>query len=502
MKRRTISSLVVAAALIGGVTLTAAPAASAATSGVLSAYTLVTPTSVSKSKLQARAVLARGLACPNLVVKKSNGSTMTIGMKERAPGATTAPAFDSLKACKANIPQLNSGISSARVGAISIPFSLPATFDKLVMFGDTGCRINTNSTLTYVDIQDCTKTSGTDPADYWPLSKNAASVAKEKADLTIFTGDFFYREDPCPSPAQYQAICGGSPPPIAGYEFNDTDYGWMADVFAPMAPVFQAAPILAVRGNHEQCDRGGNGWFLFFEVTTALPPSACAPPTVGAEPSKNITPSWAFDAPITKNRKLRIVSVDSNEGENFEITSWVNTQRPQYQAAANLSTPKKGRESWLLTHRPIFGIEPVEQADPGKLQWTSVDQTAASQGLISNFQMIVGSHIHISQVVKIPGYPVQLVVGNGGSKPDISTVSSYTRPPFGPMATATGAPLDPAYPPYPNATYNWTQVKYGYTVMTPGKKAKQWTATQRDYTGKTFAKCSLVGQDMTCNDTR
>lgn len=499
MKQRILSIAVATGALLGGVALLGGPTAQAGTGGVVSAYTLVTPTSVSKTKLQVRAVIASGIGCPNLVVGKGNGSKATLKMKMRSPGATTGAAFASTRACKANIPSVRSGITSARVGPVSVPHSLPARFDKIAMLGDTGCRVDDDTDPSDIDVQDCSRTSGTDPADYWPLSRNAVAIAKEKPDLTVFTGDFFYREDPCPE--GYEAKCGGSPPPIDSFRFNDTDYGWMADVFIPMAPLFEAAPILAVRGNHEQCDRGGNGWFLYFEVSNALGPDACAPPALGDATVPNIAPSWAFDAPISKGRNLRIVAVDSAYGRNFDITSWVDTQRPQYEAAQRLSAQKKGRESWLLTHRPMFGIEPVEEAATGLLPFTSIDQTAAAYGLIGNYQLMIASHVHVAQVVKVPGQPVQMVVGNGGSKPDIAAESSYRIPDYGPLSKADGTPLSTSYTPYEKPSYLWNQVRYGYTIMKPGSKAKQWTASHRDYTGKTFATCSLVGKDMTCTNS-
>src|ERR1700745_1147235 len=35
---------------------------------------------------------------------------------------------------------------------------------------------------------------------------------------------------------------------------------WQADFFAPAAPLLSAAPWVLVRGNHELCGRGGEGW--------------------------------------------------------------------------------------------------------------------------------------------------------------------------------------------------------------------------------------------------
>jgi hypothetical protein len=468
-----------------------------AASGVLSAYTLVTPKSVSTSRLQVRAIIPTGIPCPQLTVTTLRNRKINRKMAIRVPGATTGAAFASLRACQSDVPAPKDGVRSARVGGITVPSKLPATFTKIAMIGDTGCRIDGDEDIEDIDVQDCTKTTGVDPADYWPLATNARSIAREKPDMTVFTGDFYYREDPCPT--GFELRCGGSPAPVPGYQFNDTDYGWMADVFIPMAPVFQAAPVLAVRGNHEQCDRGGNGWYLFFEVSSSGSPAACAPSVIGGPTRPDIAPSWFFDAPIRKGRTLRIVAVDSAYGKNFEISDWVTTQRLAYETAAEFSRPVKGRESWLVTHRPMFGIEPIQESLPGLLQWTSIDQTAAGQGLISNYQLMVASHVHVAQVVKIPGQPPQMVVGNGGSKPDISSKSSYVRPSFGPLATATGAPLSPDYEPYPTASYDWTEVKYGYVIATPEPQAKQWTMTHKDFTGQQFATCSLAGKQMACN---
>ena len=498
MKNRTGNRLIgTVAAVFVALGMAHATSALATGSGVVSAYTLVTPKTVSESRLQIRAVVPTGIGCPQVTITSGKGRTVTRKMKMRVPGATTGAAFASLRACQANVPKLKDGIRTARVGGVTVPSKLPATFSKIAMLGDTGCRIDDDVDPTDIDVQDCSKTTGTDPGEYWPLAANSLSIAREKPDLTVFTGDFFYREDPCP--AGYELMCGGSPPPVVDYRFNDTDYGWMADVFIPMAPVFRAAPILAVRGNHEQCDRGGNGWFLFFEVTTSLSPAACAPAVTGGPTAANIAPSWSFDAPIRKGRTLRIVAVDSAYGRNFDITDWVPTQRLAYESAADLSRPVKGRESWLVTHRPMFGIEPVEETVPGLLPWTSTDQTAAGFGLTSNYQLMVASHIHVAQVVKIPGQPPQMVVGNGGSKPDVANQASYVKPAYGPLSKADGSPLSPDYEPYPTSSYEWTAVKYGYVIATPNSKAKQWTMTHKDFTGKKFATCALSGKQIDCS---
>jgi hypothetical protein len=195
---------------------------------------------------------------------------------------------------------------------------------------------------------------------------------------------------------------------------------------------------------------------------------------------------------------LRIVAVDSAYGKNFDLSAWVPTQKVAYEQAYSQSAPKSGRESWLVAHRPMFGVEPNTQPPAGTNQWTSVDQTAAGYGLTDHYNLLVGSHVHVSQIVKIPGQPPQLVVGNGGSKPDDFDINNYTLPTYGPLADASGAALSPDYTPLPTATYLYTSIDYGYDVMSPGKKIGRWTLKQMTYEGELFDTCSLVAKSLTC----
>ena len=147
-----------------------------ASTGVMAAYTLVVPKSVSRSHLQTRAVIAHGLPCPKVEVTDKRGETSKLPMTKRVPGATTVSAFASLRACQANLPKK---LASAKVGGRKVPAALPTTFSKIAMFGDTGCRVGDDLH------QDCAS-----PTD-WPLAKNSKMIAKEQAALAIFTGAFY-----------------------------------------------------------------------------------------------------------------------------------------------------------------------------------------------------------------------------------------------------------------------------------------------------------------------
>src|ERR1700704_5244393 len=55
-----------------------------------------------------------------------------------------------------------------------------------------------------------------------------------------------------PMPCSHQG-CTGSP-------FGDNWVTWRADFFTAADPLLKAAPWVFVRGNHETCRRGGEGW--------------------------------------------------------------------------------------------------------------------------------------------------------------------------------------------------------------------------------------------------
>lgn len=492
------AALSVLAALVLGVSVSPAGASTVPESGIVAAYTLVVPRSIAESHLQVRAVIPNGVACPTVKKTHTDGHISRGAMTLRTPGATTGPAFASLRVCQANLP---SGLSYASVGAISVPAEFKSKFDKIAVFGDTGCRITSKL------VQNCSTPST------WPLALNAQSVAAAHPDVIFFTGDFFYREIACPT--DKLSFCGGSPPPAippaAGQKFasiSDTDYGWVADTLIPMAPAFAAAPMLVTRGNHESCMRAGNGWMLLFEIQ--LKPDSCAPTATGTSAPPNIAPTYSVDFPIAPGRTLRAIMLDSNAGENSKITpAWQALQKPAYQQADQLAAPHEGKESWLITHRPMFGIDDVNAFDPpdptaippkpGQLNWTSMDQTAAALGLTTHFNLMLASHVHVAQVVKMPGQPAQVIIGNGGSIPDSTNPADYAVPAYGPLNTPAGQPIDPAYPPInhlPN--YVWTKIHYGFALFTPGAHAGQWSISQRDTHGKQWAACTAVGKKFTC----
>lgn len=447
-----------------------APAKKKQQSQLYAAFTLMAPKSVAQSQLVARAIISGG-GCPALKVTKPSGKVSSLPMSVRPRPGNTGNYFADVVVCTRQLPSV---AATATIWGRTVPAKMPANIDRMALFADTGCRIAEFGT-TY-DVQKCNQ-----PSTGWPLNQIARSIAADKPDVILNPGDYYYREVSCPVQFSWaKSACGGSPDaPSAGFPFTDTAAGWRADVFTPMAPLFPVAPIAMLRGNHEACFRAGNGFFYFLDPRPGTS-GLCSPVSSQGKlhPAANATtPTWSVDLDLIKGRTLRVAMVDSAYGNDASVTPWAATQRPTYQAAATLTKPGANQEAWLMTHRPVIGHNSA---------WISADQTAASVGLLGTYNLVLSSHIHIVQGIKIPGLPPSLVMGNGGTALD--------RKP-GPMTT----PLSTGGTTFPMATTDWSAAKWGYALATAGSANGRWTIRQKSQSGSTFATCQLNNRAMTCS---
>ncbi len=213
-------------------------------------------------KPHARALVPQ--TCP--AVTYDGGSTP---MRQRAAPAPAA-GFDEV-VCDAPLPPNARHVAVERVRLPSPPVA-PRT---IVVFGDTGCRMLDDEQQNCGDIAD------------WPFPKIAQTIAAVHADLLVHVGDYYYRENNCP---KSMTECRN--------RWGDTSMSWNADWFTPGKPIFASAPLIMIRGNHEDCQRGGPAWFRYLDGADAVTPC-----TAGAADG---TLPWAASF-----GKLRIVVNDS-----------------------------------------------------------------------------------------------------------------------------------------------------------------------------------------------
>lgn len=437
---------------------------------VVAAFSVVAPQGASPSGLVARAIIAGGTRCPALKTRNARGHVKSTAMSQRRAPDTTEGAFASLVACSAPIP---AGAVSAHVRNVTIPARMPTRVDDVAIYGDTGCRLKGSN------VQSCN-----DP-QAWPLASLSSTIAASRPDLIIFMGDFFYREIACPSDSS--GACAGSPAPGA-LPFKDSAGGWAADVFTPMAAALAAAPIVVVRGNHEDCNRGGNGYFIYMDPREGTE-GTCAPIVDGGllvAPPSDVTDPYFVDIAVNDRRSLRLVVVDSAGDEDCTVTSALGRQQAAYTAAQGMARRASG-EAWLLVHRPVIGWQVNDDCAPTG-SWVVADQQAASYGKLAHYDLLVSSHVHLVQSMNIPGVPGQLVMGNGSTL--LEQPTPFALPTTGPSFDSSKA--------YPAPTSGWWDVRFGFAMAHPSATGA-WSMEMKDPLGDVFAQCSVAKKRVDCS---
>lgn len=347
-------------------------------------------------------------ACPTVVADQQ-----TLAMVVRAPRST---GFADV-VCDVTVPD---DTKMLRVGERPLP--VPAHDPRtIVVLGDTGCRIS------LLSVQGCNDPGG------WPFPQNARAIAAVHPDLVVHVGDYLYRERGCPPLAH----CTASP-------YGDNATTWYADFLTPAAPLFASAPLLLLRGNHEECTRNGAGWFRYFDAHSE---TAC----------NDTTEPYAVDL-----GDLRLVTFDSSVADDTrELSKHAEVYRRQFAAVRGLA---KG-ESWFVTHRPPY---------------TNADERAAMDDALAPYGLVLAGHLHFFAAIDVATLPPLLVNGEGGTK------------------------LDPNYTPLLGFVMGDLHIEgqsfgsshFGFGVYT--REPKGWSISLRDPDGTERARCRLADRSVHC----
>lgn len=262
---------------------------------------------------------------------------------------------------------------------------IPHRLRRIVVFGDTGCR------LKGAQMQDC------NDAQKWPFAIIMRNAAAKHPDLAVHVGDYYYRETPC---AAGDAGCAGSP-------HGDAWASWSADFFQPASPLLAAAPWVFARGNHEQCGRGADGWFRMLDAGPA--PLTC--PAIAAP--------FGVDLP-----GLDLKVIDTADMADLQLgpqkvlfyQSQLNAIPKRLSVGSDANSPE-----WIVTHRPIWGFELTSGGEGVMAQNKAVvkvfdrlDKPAAPQ--LPEAEMILSGHVHFFAALDFgPLRPAQLITGDGGT---------------------------------------------------------------------------------------
>ena len=367
-------------------------------------------------------LITNSAKCPTLQVDGNS-----VPMSQRVGPSEHFPEY----VCELYLPQ-----PTERIELNSRPLAtVPAEVRRIAVVGDTGCRISR------AIAQSCN-----DPDD-WPLRKVMAAVAEQEPDLVIHVGDYLYRSGPCPPPAD----CEGTP-------YGDRFATWVADWLDPAQQVLSHVPVVLVRGNHENCGRGGKGWFRYFGPGRF--PEACTA----------VTAPWKASV-----GGLDLIVFDSSDGRAPESSPKL---LPTYRRMAEAMLSGLSGETWFLTHRPLW-VDLVAFGD--MIDGDDTQRHAFGGAFPDEVSLILSGHIHAFQAIDLANGPVQGISGNSGTRLD-------------PMPDSRLENIEIA------GSLARTVINdhgFGFLLLTRSDQGG-WQMDAMDENGKPRRRCKLDGRELSC----
>jgi hypothetical protein len=414
--------------------------------------------------------------CPNIVLNAAQDGGTTQQMNVRAPATLSLPlrstivtpnkpSFFPVTSCEFQLPP---GTTSATVGTHTLPMPKPNP-QTIVVIGDTGCRLEQGNPFA---LQACN-----DPTQ-WPFATIAQLAAAQAPDLVLHVGDYQYRESECPAGSNTVTGCGGSP---WGYGWDT----WEADLFTPGAPLLAAAPWVVVRGNHEMCNRAGQGWYRFLDTNPFDSTDVHTCDNATYDPAAN---GGNFNNPylVAINSVTQLVVFDSANapGSASAATSTLSsTYESELTLAGELvANPPSGVTwNWWTNHHPIiaFQTSPIS---------TSVPYMAPLFNAIfpntyfpTEINLVFHGHVHDYQAISFASEvtdagvaytnPATIVSGNAGDLLATALPSVVTTPPVSGVSVGSEGDAGPG-------SAIASSPGFGYMVMQYQSSTNTWLSTE------------------------
>jgi hypothetical protein len=353
-----------------------------------------------------------------------------------------------------------------RVAGRALP--LPkAELRRIVVIGDTGCRIGGNV------VQDCNDEKA------YPFARIAAVAAAFGPDLVVHVGDYHYRDSPCPAD---HPGCAGSP---WGFGWD----AWNADFFAPARPLLRAAPWVMVRGNHEGCARAGQGWWRYLDPRPMQPRRNCD------DPANDAVGDFSDPYPVPLGAGAQLIVMDTARASYIGFPP-DDPRRALYAEMERKVAALASKAAYNIAadHHPLFSFGAVKDEKTGAVSLFGGDKGllqafgAADPNILpSSINILLSGHVHLWEQVSFKSdHPTQFVSGFSGTSEDLV--------PFLPAALAPGES------PAPGAVVaNVSAWIDGFGFMTMERTgAEDWLVKVWDRDGRAHNQCTVHGSKSQC----
>ncbi len=327
-------------------------------------------------------------------------------------------------------------------GTVVLP-SAKSNPSHIQVFGDTGCKS-----------KDCPSGSAAQP-----FQALADSGALAKPDLVLHMGDFNYRgtggqvgfsaKDSSGQLQQqnqwtYDAGDDLGSADHCGQSKGQTYYSqnaananrpdswnyWLNDLFMSAKSLMLAAPWIVARGNHELCSRAGPGYFYFLDPHSNLVKGqqqlSC--------PMQNADKSALANTVQIPNytvsfKTLDIAVIDSaNACDSYSNSPFTKIYQQVFKRL-NHSAKQSGNNTWVMTHRPIWGVQEYDSSTgtpcTANKQYGCVNQMMQKaiamlpgKRLVKNISLVLSGHMHKFESISFAAknHPPALIIGSSGVK--------------------------------------------------------------------------------------
>jgi hypothetical protein len=293
----------------------------------------------------------------------------------------------------------------------------------------------------------------------------------------VHVGDYHYRETPCPAA---RPGCQGS---SWGYGWDT----WRDDLFNPGRPLLAAAPWVASRGNHESCNRGGQGYMRFLDVRPFSAARSCD--KAGDDATADY--SDPFAVPLGDGAQLLVMDTANSWYKGFAAGDpRMAIYGEGYRKMAALASRQP--HAIVVNHQPLLalggrvnknGPTVLEGGDLGLIQAFGQHNPLLFP---DNVQMVLSGHQHIWQQTGFQSaHPVQVVAGMGGTDMDLAPLPATVPPGVEP---APGAVVD--------QISSWVG---GFGFMTLEREGPaSWSGKVWDRHGQLRNTCRIEGRRSRC----